>query len=735
MHILKLSLITIFLVFNAFAQESDTPSLQSSIYELPDLIVTGTLWDAPIKNVAESVTLFSSTSIKDREAIYFQDLANAIPNLTLTGGNNRSRYFQIRGLGENSQFEGETPDISVRFLIDDFDFTGIGGVASLFDVKQVEVIRGAQISAYGVNASAGIIKLSTQEVTGEKSSKSTLSIGTKNQRSLGYATGGILGEETSSRTNYRLSIFQNNTDGFIENENLNRSDTNKSSEFFSLLKLKHNLSNDSSILTSFVYADAKGGYDQWSLDNNRLKTITDNPGEDNQRSKGISIRMNSNNDKNFSLTSITTLLNTDSLYSYDVDWGNYVKYDDHIIDKEVSNSGFDGFLSTIRDRKSISQEVRLDSPKNQNSNSPLSQWTTGVHFNKLSESTKVDFFDSLEEEDQLINVLSEYENQSVSLFGKADYKLSQNSKLIFGLRYEHQKVEFISETLNNGKYGWAAPPDYMVLGNGGKVSTDDDLFGGSITYQNKLNDSYTIFLSYNKGYKGSGANTTSFKLYYNEKPEIFDTEKINNFELGLSYINPENTYSSKFNVFYLTRNNAQLRDSDGSGGWFNYYTQNKGNAKHYGAEYNSIWNFLPGWTLENNISLLKAELDGLNRVDLNNELSNSPSYKYSSLLKYSSTNGFYSNISINGSDEYYEENGHHLKREAYSVVNASIGYAKNQWDISLWVKNLFDHDYTQRVFYFNNYDPEYGGKNALDPRFYKTAADPLNYGVSMNYIW
>lgn len=735
MHILKLSLTTIFLVFNAFAEESDTPSLQSSIYELPDLIVTGTLWDAPIKNVAESVTLFSSTSIKVREAIYFQDLANAIPNLTLTGGNNRSRYFQIRGLGENSQFEGETPDISVRFLIDDFDFTGIGGVASLFDVKQVEVIRGAQISAYGVNASAGIIKLSTQEVTGEKSSKSTLSIGTKNQRSLGYATGGILGEETSSRTNYRLSIFQNNTDGFIENENLNRSDTNKSSEFFSLLKLKHNLSNDSSILTSFVYADAKGGYDQWSLDNNRLKTITDNPGEDNQRSKGISIRMNSNNDKNFSLTSITTLLNTDSLYSYDVDWGNYVKYDDHIIDKEVSNSGFDGFLSTIRDRKSISQEVRLDSPKNQNSNSPLSQWTTGVHFNKLSESTKVDFFDSLEEEDQLINVLSEYENQSVSLFGKADYKLSQNSKLIFGLRYEHQKVEFISETLNNGKYGWAAPPDYMVLGNGGKVSTDDDLFGGSITYQNKLNDSYTIFLSYNKGYKGSGANTTSFKLYYNEKPEIFDTEKINNFELGLSYINPENTYSSKFNVFYLTRNNAQLRDSDGSGGWFNYYTQNKGNAKHYGAEYNSIWNFLPGWTLENNISLLKAELDGLNRVDLNNELSNSPSYKYSSLLKYSSTNGFYSNISINGSDEYYEENGHHLKREAYSVVNASIGYAKNQWDISLWVKNLFDHDYTQRVFYFNNYDPEYGGKNALDPRFYKTAADPLNYGVSMNYIW
>ncbi|MGB0375490.1 MAG: TonB-dependent receptor plug domain-containing protein, partial [Opitutales bacterium] len=112
MHKFKLLLITIVVVAYANGQTLNTPKTESSVYELPDYIVTGTLWDTPIQNVSESVTLFSETAIKDRQAIHFQDLVNAIPNLTVTGGNNRSRYFQLRGLGENSQFEGETPDLS-----------------------------------------------------------------------------------------------------------------------------------------------------------------------------------------------------------------------------------------------------------------------------------------------------------------------------------------------------------------------------------------------------------------------------------------------------------------------------------------------------------------------------------------------------------------------------------------------------------------------------------------------
>ncbi|MFL2835631.1 MAG: hypothetical protein ACJZ9L_05650 [Coraliomargaritaceae bacterium] len=65
MHILKLLFIALLLVVNLKGQTVDTPELQSNAYELPDLIVTGLLWDTPVKNVAESVTLFSDTALEE----------------------------------------------------------------------------------------------------------------------------------------------------------------------------------------------------------------------------------------------------------------------------------------------------------------------------------------------------------------------------------------------------------------------------------------------------------------------------------------------------------------------------------------------------------------------------------------------------------------------------------------------------------------------------------------------
>ena len=724
MHILKLLFIALLLVVNLKAQILDTPELQSDTYELPDLIVTGLLWDTPVKKVAESVTLFSEPALEGRQALFFQDLTEMIPNLTVTGGNNRSRYFQIRGLGENSQFEGETPDLSVRFLVDDFDFTGIGGIASLFDLKQVEVIRGAQTSAYGVNASAGIIKLSTNEANGESTSKLKVSIGTKNQRFSGYATGGTLGG--NSKTNYRLTLSQNKSDGFIENEFWNKKDSNQNEETFSLLKFKYNPTSNSSIKTALVYADAKGGYDQWSLNNTSLKTQSDDLGKDNQRSKGVSIRMNSNNLKNFSLTSVTSLLHTDSLYSYDTDWGNYLVNENFEL---IGTSGYDGFLSIDRNRKSLSQEIRIDSLEGQSYGILIDKWTTGIYLNKLSENSDINYLDNFDD-DGRADISSGYKTQSISLFSNAENKLDKNSKISLGLRFEYQKVDFTSLTLNNADYtDYESGESSPTLDSGSVVSINDKLIGGSLSYQNALSDSYTLSLSYNHGYKAAGANTSSFRTINGSSPLTFDTEKIDNYEIGLFYLNSNNSYRAKLNIFYLTRKNSQLRDDDGSKGFFNYFTSNQGDAKHYGAEYHSQWHFIPDWSLDASLSALKATRDNSSR-----DLANAPIYKYALLIKYAPENGFYSNLSLNGSADYYEENGHDLKREPYSVVNATIGYSNNQWDISLWAKNLFDHNYTKRVFYFDNYHPddEYADDSK---RFYKASADPLNYGVTINYIW
>ena len=161
---------------------------------------------------------------------------------------------------------------------------------------------------------------------------------------------------------------------------------------------------------------------------------------------------------------------------------------------------------------------------------------------------------------------------------------------------------------------------------------------------------------------------------------------------------------------------------------FHLFYINQGDAKHLGAEFYSLWNFKTDWYLETT-KHIKATISSFTR-----DLANSPKYQYSFLIKYSPKNRFYSNISINGSDDYFEENGHDLKRESYSIVNAVLGYKSGNWDISLWAKNLFNHNYTKRLFYFDNYHPD-DNYSPNSKRLYKAYADPLNYGLTINYDW
>ena len=100
-------------------------SAVSAIPELPVTVVTGELWESELQKTTASVTVLDRAVLEDNGVQHFEDVVNAIPNLTWTGGTSRPRYIQIRGIGENSQFEGETPDSSVRFLVDDHDFTGL----------------------------------------------------------------------------------------------------------------------------------------------------------------------------------------------------------------------------------------------------------------------------------------------------------------------------------------------------------------------------------------------------------------------------------------------------------------------------------------------------------------------------------------------------------------------------------------------------------------------------------
>ena len=72
-------------------------------------------------DLANSAIIFND-ELETRQGQHFSDLIQKVPNLNYAGGTSRPRYFQIRGIGELSQFSGEgPPHFYVGYIIDDIE--------------------------------------------------------------------------------------------------------------------------------------------------------------------------------------------------------------------------------------------------------------------------------------------------------------------------------------------------------------------------------------------------------------------------------------------------------------------------------------------------------------------------------------------------------------------------------------------------------------------------------------
>ena len=682
---------TLFCSLGTAVFANETAQANAPVHELPELVVTATLWETDLLRTTNSTTAIDSSDLESNGSLHFQDLIEVIPNLTWTGGTSRPRYFQIRGIGENSQFEGETPDSTVRFLIDDLDFTGLGSIGNLFDIQQVEVLRGPQAGAFGVNAAGGLIKLVSNDPTPYWSGQAEGTIGQDNLLGGGIAFGGPLLNHNPKSLTFRYSLYQQNSDGFRKNKHLNRDDTNERDEFNTRLKLSWKPASDWTWDGTLFYADANNGYDEWSLENTGFTVFSDQPGRDEQESKAASIRGTWDGLPDAKLSTISTYTATDSLYSYDGDWSNQ------------ATAGWSAFVFLLRERERWSEEIRLDSAKREDALGLIDRWTLGLYFENLEEDSQFG--------GDWGNFKTKYESKATSIYGQATHLLSEKSKLTLGLRAEYFDLDTNIEIREDVRF-------------------NELLYGGKLTFEHMLNESQTLFASLGRGYKAGGANI--YPYLDASLPVKYDSETLWNYEFGLRAKSEDGKLVSQLTLFYLDRKNAQLRDSAGDRVSFTYFTTNGEGARHLGLEGETTWYFLPNWSFKGSLGLLDAHRDAY--TDPSNAaltieargLANIPTYTYSARLAYNPNTGFFANGEISGSDSYYESNSHDEKRSAFTVVNAALGYRIDNWTLTLWGRNLFNTEYEKRVFFFDN--------GAGETR-YQNPADPRQFGATLNYTW
>ena len=684
---------------------ADAPAAtEHEVHQLPTTVVTGDLWQSELQRTTASVSVIDQAQLDTNGVQHFGDIVNAIPNLTWTGGSSRPRFIQIRGIGENSQFEGETPDSAVRFLIDDLDLTGLGTVGNLFDVQQVEVLRGPQAGAFGANAAGGVIKIVTNDPTPYWTGQIEGSVGEDSLVTGGLAVGGPIIESDPETLTFRLALHQLNQNGFRHNKHLNKDNTNERDEFTSRLKLRWIANEDWQWDGTVLYADANNGYDEWSLENTRFDTYSDKPGRDRQESLAGAVRGTWTGLAGVNVTAITSATTTDSTNSYDSDWT-------YNLDPRT----YDAFMNIDRKRDVFSQELRFDSVEQQDALGWIDRWTVGSYVSLLEEDSDVDYRDMWSS--PAFPVLSDsiYTSDNYSLFGQIAHDFSGQTRLIIGLRAEYYDTEVESSGLY---YGTELPNDTK--------SEDGILWGGKITLEHDLDDQHMVFGSITRGYKAGGANTAAFLEDGN--PTTYDDETLYNFETGLRSEWSDAAFVSQITAFYLLRDDPQLRSSSGEGGFFNYFTSNGDKAEYYGLEAEATWYISIGWTASAGIGLLETE-----NAD-NDDLSNAPAYTFSAQLNYQAENGFFVGLEARGSDQYYESNNPDNRdqrvRNSFVTFNGSIGYQYENWTFTVWGKNLFNEEYQKRIFYFANEAPDFD-----DSKRYENPADPQQFGMTVNYRW
>lgn len=669
---------------------------------LEPLRVTGDLWESPLERIPASVSVYDERALLEGSVRHFGDLVDQIPNLTWSGGTSRPRYFQIRGIGENSQYEGETPDSTVRFLVDDLDFTGLGSLGGTFDVRQAEVLRGPQAGAFGANAAGGVIRLVTNAPTPFWTGQVEGTAGNDGLRAGGFAVGGPLNARNTEQLMMRLAVYQHSGDGFRRNVTLNR-DTNARDELTARLRLTANPSAAWRWEGALLFSDVDNGFDEFALDNNGERTFSDQPGRDEQRSHAGSLRGTFTGLPGVRFTTVTNGSRAKSIYSYDDDW---------------TAASYQGFSDLRRTRKVFNQELRADSTATREALGWIDRWTLGAYYSTTDEDSVY----TNEDPGNLRGLQTDYQAANVAVFGQISHDIKPDTRLILGLRTERLDLEGSGTRTRFRRSPGTYDPVVRF-----QPEFADTLFGGKITLEHDLSPRHLAFASATRGYKAGGINIDA-RINPPADPLTYATEQLWNYEVGLRGSWFDQRLRGEFTAFYLERRNTQVRDSAGFGGSYRFFTANGHDADVRGLEASASFAITSEWSVLGTFSQIESELDPFvltnGSAGGGRRLANTPRHGYSLATRYRSDHGFFGNVELVGRSRQYDSNNQDEARGAFNVVNGNIGFSRGHWTLTLWTRNVFDQRYQKRVFFFGNEDPDY------TPARYESRADPRQFGAT-----
>ena len=719
---LRLAMLAFGLALSQTAMTAETPQVFKSSNVpakvlVEEIIVTSSFVPVGLQDLPASVSVIGGDAARARGAVHLQDVLNTAPNVNFSAGASRGRFIQLRGIGGRSQFV-DPVNPSVGLIIDDIDVTGLGGAATLLDVQQVEILRGPQGTRYGANALAGLVNIRTQDASDTLEAYTEAGWGRYDSWYAGGAVGGPLGNTLKGRIAWR----QNRSDGTVRNDFLGRDDTNNIDEQTLRAKLQWQASDTLALTFSSLYFNADNGYDGFSLDNTRY-TLSDEPGQDRQETAAASLKAEWQGLSFATIEAIFSYTNSNLEYGYDEDWS----YTGLCAGTSCDGWEYSSTDNYQRGRKSRRVELRALSTESGRLFGHTA-WVAGIYYDRENTDLARQFtqFNPFIEN---ATFSSDYEAENLAFYGQLSQPLGERINVTLGGRWERFEADYRDEL-------------------GISVRPDEDLWGGQFSVEYLASDTTMIYGLLSRGYKAGGVNGDALGkaktqalpisvLSFIEQRLEYDTETLLNWELGLKGSYWNDTLTTRLALFYMDRKDIQLQGWYNDGPLFVGYTDNASDGSNYGIEWETDWQVQQNLALFANLGLLNTKIDDfvVNDADCaclvdksGRQQAHAPAYQFNVGAQYDFATGLFARIEIEGKDEFYFSDSHDQQSRRFELFNASVGYRSQQWEMSLWGRNLSNKDYEVRGFYFGN-DPR---KFYANEAYYQFG-EPRVFGADLRY--
>jgi len=666
---------------------------------IEEVLVTAELRETGLLEQAASTSVVDGERIRLRAAQHLQDILGLMPNVNFSGGSSRARFYQVRGVGERSQFV-EPLNPSIGLLVDDIDLSGLGTAGSLFDIEQVEVLRGPQGTLHGANALAGLINIRSAAPEPERSTYVDASLGNYGARSLGA----MLNAPVTENLALRLAVNGYRDDGFLDNAYLRSDRTNARDERVARGRLRWQSDSDLIDLV-LLHTDVDNGYDAFSLDNTRT-TLSDQPGHDRIELDAAGLNWQREL-PSIRVELLANAANSATDYDYDEDW-SYAG-----IAPGWEYSSTDAYL---RERQSRSLQLRLVSREPLTLAGLTADWAAGMYRLDEDESLRRRYTYLAED------FTSRYATGTSALFGQLDIALTDRLDLATGLRLEHRSTDYAD---NNG-----------VAEDPAKT-----LWGGRLAIEFSRRSGQLFYASLSRGYRANGVNAGILSA-----PDLggascaslclYDEELLYNWELGFKSLGLGGRLQNRLAVFFMDRVDQQVKGSlvvpreDGSTAFIDY-TDNAATGSNAGLEWELDWQATRQLQLFGSLGLLRARFDryvNADGVDLaGRDQAHAPAYQFAGGAQFDWDNGWSLRAEAEGKDGFYFSDRHDVRARAYALLHLRLGYTTSRWSAALWVRNLAGRDYFIRGFGGFGNDPR--KEYVVEP--YYQYGDPRLFGASV----